>query len=113
MIKTSMRIEFDDKGKARHGITFNRVVYTVGSNEQICMDLRTLAHGIRKRIENGATSKEDEAALLAMYEVAFLEGFRMSDKEIGDMDQEFYDQLLQRLSDGEVGDEETKGFICS
>ena len=33
----------------------------------------------------------------------------MSEKEIEDMDQEFYDQLLQRL----VDDEETNGAIYS
>ena len=44
-----------------------------------------------------------------MYETAFLEGFRMSEKEIEDMDLEFYDQLLQRLLD----DEEIKGAIYS
>ena len=109
MIKTSMRIEFDDNGETRHGITFNRVVYTAGSNEQICMDLRTIANGIRERIKKEAKNKEDEVALRTMYETAFLEGFRMSEKEIADMDQEFYDQFLQRLLD----DEETKGTICS
>ena len=109
MIKTSMRIEFDDKGEIKHGITFNRVVYTTGSNEQICMDLRTIAHGIRERIKKEAKNKEDEVALRVMYETAFFEGLRMSEKEIADMDQEFYDQFLQRLLD----DEEIKGCICS
>ena len=108
MITASMRIKPDDKG-----ITFNRVVATVGSNEQICMDLRTIAYGIQERIKKEAKNKEDEVALRVMYETAFFEGLRMSEKEIGDMDQEFYDQLLQRLLDGEVDDEEIKGCICS
>lgn len=108
MIETSMRIKPDDKG-----IAFNRVVATVGSDEQICMDLRTIAHGIRERIKKEANNKEDEVALRAMYEAAFLEGFQMSEKEIGDMDQEFYAQLLQRLLDGEVDVEEIKGCIYS
>lgn len=106
MIKTSMRIK-SDEGEDRLGITFNRVVHTVGSKEQICMDLRTISHGIRERIKREAKNKEDAVALQTMYETAFLEGFRMSEKEIEDMDQEFYDQLLQRLLD----DEETNGAI--
>ena len=113
MIKTLMRIEPDDKGEDRLGINFNRVVYTAGSTEQICMDLRTLSHGLQMRIKKEAKSKEEEAALLAMYEAAFLEGFRMSGKEIGDMDQEFYDQLVQRFLDDEADNEEIKGCICS
>lgn len=115
MIKTAMRIESDDKGEGRLDITFNRVVHTVGSNEQISMDLRTIAHGIRERIKEEAKSKEDEVALQTMHETAFLEGFRMSEKEIADMDQKFYDQLLQRFLDdeAEVDAEEIKGCICS
>ena len=108
MIKTSMRMK-PDGGEDRLGITFHRVVHTVGSNEQLCMDLRTISHGIRERIKKEAKSKEDAVALQTMYETAFLEGFRMSEKEIGDMDQELYDQILGRL----VADEETKGAIYS
>ena len=108
MIKTSMRMKTDE-GEGRLGITFRRVVHTVGSKEQLCMDLRTISHGIRERIKKEAKNKEDEVALQTMYETAFLEGFRMSEKEIGDMDKEFYDQLLQRFLD----DEETKGAIYS
>lgn len=108
MIKTSMRMKPADKRGGRL-ITFNRVVHTVGSKEQLCMDLRTISHGIRERIKKEAKNKEDEVALQTMYETAFLEGFRMSEKEIEDMDLEFYDQLLQRLLD----DEEIKGAIYS
>lgn len=108
MIKTSMRMKTDE-GEDRLGITFRRVVHTVGSKEQLCMDLRTISHGIRERIKNEAKNKEDAVALQTMYETAFLEGFRMSEKEIEDMDQEFYDQLLQRLLD----DEESNGAIYS
>ena len=108
MIKSSMRIKL-----GRFGIDFNRIVHTEGSNEQICMDLRTIAYGIRERIKKEATNKEDEVALRVMYEDAFFEGLRMSEKEIGDMDQEFYDQFLQRLLDDEVDGEEIKGCICS
>lgn len=109
MIKTSMRIKSGDEGEDNFGVVFNRVVHTVGSKEQICMDLRTISHGIRERIKKEAKNKEDEVALQTMYETAFLEGFRMSEKEIEDMYQEFYDQLLQRFLD----DEETNGTICS
>lgn len=109
MIKTIMRIKPGDKGEDRLGVVFNRVVHTVGSKEQICMDLRTIAHGIRERIKKEAKNKEDEVALQTMYETAFLEGFRMSGKEIEDMDQEFYDQILERL----VADEVAKEAIYS
>lgn len=113
MIKTLMRIEPDDKGEGRFGINFNRVVYTAGSDEQICMDLRTLSHGLQMRIKKEAESKEEEVALRAMYETAFFDGFRMSGKEIGDMDQELYDQVVRRFLDDEADDEEIKGCICS
>lgn len=106
MIETSMRMKPADKRGDRL-ITLNRVVHAVGSKEQLCMDLRTISHGIRKRIKKEAKNKEDEVALQTMYETAFLEGFRMSEKELEDMDLEFYDQLLQRLLD----DEEIKGAI--
>lgn len=109
MIKTKMTIESNDEGEDNFGVVFNRIVHTVGSKEQICMDLRTISHGIRKRIEKEAKNREDEVALQTMYETAFLEGFRMSEKEIEDMDQELYDQILGRL----VADEETKGTIYS
>ena len=113
MISTLMRFEDGNEGEDSITLTLNRIVKTAGSREEICMDLRTIAHGIRKRIKKEAKSKEDEVALQTMYETAFLEGFRMSEKEIGDMDQEFYDQLLQRLLDDEVDDEEIEGCICS
>jgi len=113
MIKTSMRIEPGDKGEDRLELNFNRVVYTAGSSEQICMDLRTISHGLQMRIKKEAKSKEEEVALRAMYEAAFFDGFRMSGKEIGDMDQEFYDQLVQRFLDGEADYEEIKGCFCS
>ena len=109
MIKTTMTIKSDDEGDDNLGIVFNRIVHIVGGKEQICMDLRTIAHGIRKRIKEEAKNKEDEVALQTMYETAFLEGFRMSGKEIENLDQELYDQILGRL----VADEETKGTIYS
>ena len=106
MIKSSMRIKL-----GRFGIDFNRIVHTEGSDEQICMDLRTLGYGIQERIKKEAKNKEDEVEFRTMYEVAFFEGLRMREKEVGDMDQEFYDQFLQRLLDSEVDDEEEiKGF---
>ena len=109
MIKTTMTIKSDDDGEDNLGIVFNRIVHTVGGKEQICMDLRTISHGLQMRIKKEAKNKEDEVALQTMYETAFLEGFRMSGKEIEDMDQELYDQILGRF----VADEDTKGAINS
>ena len=101
MISTLMRFEDGNEGEDSITLTLNRIVKTAGSREEICMDLRTIAHGIRKRIKKEAKSKEDEVALQTMYETAFLEGFRMSEKEIGEMDHDLYGRILDELSEAE------------
>ncbi|MBQ8066771.1 MAG: hypothetical protein IJ201_00310 [Solobacterium sp.] len=101
MISTLMRFGDSNEGEDSITITLDRIVKTVGSREEICMDLRTIAHGLRKRIKEEAKSKEDEVALQTMYETAFLEGFRMSGKEIEDLDQDLYGRILDELSEAE------------
>lgn len=101
MISTLMSFGDGNEGEDSITITLNRIVKTAGSREEICMDLRTIAHGIRKRIKKEAKSREDEAVLQTMYETAFLEGFRLSGKEIKDLDQDLYGRILDELSEAE------------
>lgn len=91
MIASMMTIKEDETEEA---VNLHRIVKTEGSNEAICMDLRSIAYGIRKRIEENAKSKEAREALRTMYETAFAEGFRISQEELEDQDREVYIRIM-------------------
>jgi hypothetical protein len=107
MIASMMTIKEDETEEA---VNLHRIVKTEGSNEAICMDLRSIAYGIRKRIEEKAKSKEAREAMRTMYENAFAEGFRISQEELEDQDREVYIRIIaEELA--EVDEDELKEVL--
>lgn len=106
MIRTKIHLKHDDEENSI-GDVF-RFINITGEYDDIIADIRAIAYGIKKKLNSISKNKEQKANRIIAVQNAFSEGLRMSEEELAEAEEMYFEGIVSKCLDEDWNEEMEK-----